>query len=84
MSASKEDAAAFTAKITREDGSVEEIRAVDDSALPKGVAFVGTAKAKKLAERNEIRKNWKLYPPGSSWKRRDGTIAKAGPRYGGP
>lgn len=37
--------------------------------------------ARKLL-RTQIRARHRVYPPGSSWKRRNGSIAKAGPRYG--
>jgi hypothetical protein len=44
------------------------------------------AKLRKLRGRRLLRmaieSRFKYFPPGSSWKRRDGTIAKAGPKYG--
>lgn len=50
-------------------------------AVP-GANVVSKAKLLRAARRMELRKGWKHYPPGSSWERRDGSTAKAGPRYG--
>jgi hypothetical protein len=42
---------------------------------------VSKSKALRMVRRAELQKNWKVYPPGSSWMRRDKTIAHAGEKY---
>lgn len=58
----------------------EEEAAVDPKA--RIMPNVSNAKLLKLARREEFRRNHRVLPPGSTWKRRDGTEAHAGPRYG--
>lgn len=59
---------------------------VTSEELAKAVKqATGMSKAKilKMMRREEITRRYKVYPPGSHWKRRDGSYAYAGPPYGG-
>jgi hypothetical protein len=46
--------------------------------VPEKVRKLAGRKLDRLARESRFR----VLPPGSKWKRRDGTVASAGPRYG--
>lgn len=51
--------------------------------LVEQLSKLSRSKLQKMARKAELSKNYKVYPPGSRWKRRDGSYAYAGPPYGG-
>ncbi len=70
--------------VTNADGTVEQIKDAKVVVTGDDKKDFGMSKSKllKMARRAELKRGHKVYPPGSSWKRRDGSRAQAGPRYG--
>ncbi len=65
---------------------IEPIDEANEQSEEEVVKTLGVSRSKlrRMARKAELQKGHRVHPPGSSWKRRDGTTAKAGPRYGEP